>query len=439
MALLNYEVPSRDSSGSAGYGTAPVASVAPTAPTPALYHPTYGSNTAPSNPPVAPHSYGNVSTYGTTSNTSYPPKAATTTLQTTSMPPQSYGNPYANYNSNTGRAVVKDDVASANSANIVPISAINPYSSKWTIKARITAKSDIRKWSNARGEGTLFSIDLLDSQGGEIRGTFFKEACEKFYPTLQEGRVYTFSGGTLKVVQNRQYSTLKNNYEITFNQNSEIIAVQDDSAIKSQVFNFVKIDAIAMVETNTTIDIIGVVRSATEVSEIVSNKQGGRTLLKRDLTLIDDSNSEIKLTLWGEKASQPFDWNSNPVAAFKSVRVGDYGGKSLSSSNSTTILINPLIPEGEALFKWKAGFSGALPAGSSLTGGASQGGGLDSFDKRKTISAIRDEGLGLNQEKPDYVTLKGTVVYIKHDTEPFYSACPTPGDRYHHSRLLISF
>lgn len=60
---------------------------------------------------------------------------------------------------------------------------------RWTIKARITSKSDIRRWSNAKGEGTLFSIDLLDSDGGEIRATFFKEACDKFFPVLEEGKV----------------------------------------------------------------------------------------------------------------------------------------------------------------------------------------------------------------------------------------------------------
>lgn len=62
-------------------------------------------------------------------------------------------------------------------------------SNRWTIKARITNKSEIRRWSNAKGEGTLFSIDLLDSHGGEIRGTFFKDACEKFFPMLEEGKV----------------------------------------------------------------------------------------------------------------------------------------------------------------------------------------------------------------------------------------------------------
>ena len=36
---------------------------------------------------------------------------------------------------------------------------------RWTIKARVTSKSQIRKWSNAKGEGHLFSIDLMDSSG----------------------------------------------------------------------------------------------------------------------------------------------------------------------------------------------------------------------------------------------------------------------------------
>ncbi len=42
--------------------------------------------------------------------------------------------------------------------------------------------------SNARGEGHLFSIDLLDSSA-EIRATFFKEACDNFFGLLQEGKV----------------------------------------------------------------------------------------------------------------------------------------------------------------------------------------------------------------------------------------------------------
>ena len=112
------------------------------------------------------------------------------------------------------------------------------------------AKSDIKRWSNAKGEGTLFSIDLLDEQGGEIRCTFFKEACERFHPMLEQGKVYTFSGGRLKVAQ-RQFSSIRNEYEITFDANSEIVPVEDDHSIQSAVYAFRKIADIEQVGVYT--------------------------------------------------------------------------------------------------------------------------------------------------------------------------------------------
>jgi replication factor A1 len=62
----------------------------------------------------------------------------------------------------------------ASEANVRPISSINPFQNKWVIKARVTAKPAIRTWSNQRGEGKLFSMDLQD-QSGEIRATAFNE------------------------------------------------------------------------------------------------------------------------------------------------------------------------------------------------------------------------------------------------------------------------
>jgi replication factor A1 len=31
------------------------------------------------------------------------------------------------------------------------------------------------------------------------------------------------------------------------------------------------------------------------------------------------------------------------------------------------------------------------------------------------------------QEKPDYISVKGTITFIRHDTDPWYTACPVPG------------
>lgn len=72
---------------------------------------------------------------------------------------------------------------------ISPISSLTPYHNKWTIKARVTSKSEIRTWSNSRGEGKLFNFDLMD-ESGEIRCTGFKDLVDKFYNYVEVGNLY---------------------------------------------------------------------------------------------------------------------------------------------------------------------------------------------------------------------------------------------------------
>jgi replication factor A1 len=218
-------------------------------------------------------------------NRQSPAKPAYPSYGNTGSAPPSYGNPtpapsYPSYGSAVNAAsnpggysgyggskssapVVKADL---NNSLIVPINAVNPYNNKWVILARVTRKSDKRTWQNARGSGTLFNIELMDKEGTEIRATFFKEACEKFYPVLEEGKVYTFSSGKLKVVQNPQYSSIKNPYELTFDLNSEIcMAESDDFKESAPVMNFVKIAKIADQDVGNIIDALGIVKSASDV------------------------------------------------------------------------------------------------------------------------------------------------------------------------------
>lgn len=142
-------------------------------------------------------------------NQSYTPKTSDGSSYQASS--SSYSTSYGNTSNSAYKAVGRN---SEGDSSVVPIAAINPYSNKyelieafdllfaslwlfvgivmllrWTIKARITNKSEKRRWSNAKGEGTLFSVDLLDSDGNEIRGTFFKDACEKFFDVLEESKV----------------------------------------------------------------------------------------------------------------------------------------------------------------------------------------------------------------------------------------------------------
>ena len=70
-------------------------------------------------------------------------------------------------------------------------------------------------------------------------------------------QVYTFSQGKLKVVTNKQFTTIKNNYELTFDNNSEIKPCQDTADIKSYSFNFVPIANLANCEINHLVDLLG--------------------------------------------------------------------------------------------------------------------------------------------------------------------------------------
>jgi len=47
----------------------------------------------------------------------------------------------------------------------MPIKALNQFSTDWIIKARLIKKPEMRTWKNARGEGTIMSVDLVDREG----------------------------------------------------------------------------------------------------------------------------------------------------------------------------------------------------------------------------------------------------------------------------------
>jgi len=59
---------------------------------------------------------------------------------------------------------------------------------RWTIRGRVTQKSNIRTWSNSRGEGKLFSINLMD-ESAEIRATAFNQEVDKFYNLIDVNKV----------------------------------------------------------------------------------------------------------------------------------------------------------------------------------------------------------------------------------------------------------
>ncbi len=106
-------------------------------------------------------------------------------------------------------------------ARIVPIAALNPYQGRWTIKARVIAKSDVRRFHNAKGDDKVFSFDLLNADNGEIRATCFNNVVDQFYDKIDVGMVYFITKGSLKAAK-KNFNHLKNDWEIFLESSSTV-------------------------------------------------------------------------------------------------------------------------------------------------------------------------------------------------------------------------
>ncbi|KAL4589438.1 hypothetical protein LXL04_002345 [Taraxacum kok-saghyz] len=310
---------------------------------------------------------------------------------------------------------------------IIPISVLNPYQGRWAIKARVTAKGDLRRYNNAKGDGKVFSFDLLDSDSGEIRVTCFNSVVDKFYDTIEVGKVYVISKGSLKPAK-KNFNHLKNEWEIFLESSSTIdLCPDEDSSIPQQQFSFKPISEIETLENNSIIDIIGIVTSVNPSVPIL--RKNGMETQRRILTLKDQSNKSIEVTLWGEFCNREgqtlqelVNSGLTPVLAVKSGKVNDFTGKSITTLSSTQLFIDPESSESNTLRIW-SNTSGKNTTPQSLSRETGS-----KTETRKTISQIKDQGLG-RSEKPDWVSIKATLIFIK--TDNFcYTACPlTIGDR----------
>ncbi|KAK1925386.1 hypothetical protein DB88DRAFT_450919 [Papiliotrema laurentii] len=305
---------------------------------------------------------------------------------------------------------------------LYPIEGLSPYQNKWTIKARVTQRSDIKHWQNAKGEGKLFSVTLMD-ESGEIRATGFNDQVDAFYELLQEGKVFFITRARVNIAK-KQYSNVNNEYELTFGNETEIEPCDDDSVPKVK-YNFVSIGDLGERQKDETCDVIGVVKEIYELGSVTS-KATQKPFAKRDLQLVDQSGQAVRLTLWGKQAESFSEDQKEPIIAFKGVKVGDFGGRSLSMFSGATMAVEPDIPEAHSLRGWYEadGRNRAFTAYSNQNAPKDGNAAQILPDELKTLGQVKDEQLGMS-DKVDFFTTSATIAFIKSETFA-YPACANP-------------
>ncbi|CAH1725501.1 unnamed protein product [Aphis gossypii] len=303
-------------------------------------------------------------------------------------------------------------------SNIHPINSLSPYQNKWTIRARVVNKAPIRTWNNQRGEGKLFSMDLLD-ESGEIRATAFNSECDKFFDMVEVNKVYFITRGTIKTA-NKKFSNLNNDYELTLSSETQIFPCHDfdDSQMPALKFNFVPLSQVKDVDVDGIVDVIGVCQTAGELTNLMS-KTTRKELKKRDVTIVDQSLSSVTITLWDTQA-EDFDGSLQPVIAIKGSRIREFmGSKSLSLLGSTVMQINPDIEEAHRLRGWYDSLPSNVEFNSIST--RSDAGANSQF---LTIKGAQLAQLG-SGDKADYYSMYSHLIFVKSESA-LYKACPKP-------------
>ena len=138
--------------------------------------------------------------------------------------------------------------------------------------------------------------------------------------------MYIVQNGSIKMA-NRRFTTIPNDYCITFNDSTTFEPAEEDSSISQTGYTFKKISELTGLQTKSSVDVIGRI---TEVSALSSIKlKNGDDKARRTITIEDESNSSVDITFWGDCAKVA-GLEIGKIVAVKDCRVSDYKGVSLN-------------------------------------------------------------------------------------------------------------
>eukprot|EP00435_Cladocopium_sp_Y103_P060098 s62_g21.t2 len=320
-----------------------------------------------------------------------------------------------------------------------PIRELSTYQgTKWTIKGRVTTRAPMRDFKQRNGgEGKVFSVELLDAEGGEIRASFFNEAAEKLYSLMQVGKCFKLSKGNVRIA-NRQYNTCKHRYELVFDKLAQVDEVEDDKKIDAVKYGIENLRSVKGKTLPCSVDICGILISYEQ--PIAFESKDGRKLVKRNIIVADDTGMSMTVTLWAERAEKDDSaFSGSPVVAMKGVMVKEWqGGLSGSLTEGGKLDLHPDLPEAKRVLEWwkTSGHAQDLTFISQTTGSPGprvSGKILDVMEMKQACEQVVTE----QQTYSVYCRLAAVQTRKRDEVQPlYYTACLEPKEGIMQGRTL---
>jgi len=256
--------------------------------------------------------------------------------------------------------------------HIISLANLSPYSNIWEIEVVLLKKDPIREWKKANSEGKVQNL-LVSDDSGRIRITLWREDVDKFQ-FMEVGKMYKMSNMVIKPCD-KQFNKTGMDYELHSKMGMEIIEVQGNS--KSGIrYDFVKISEIENLEVEKTVDVTGILSTVEDLRE-VNLKTQDRIASVRNITLVDDSLSQIRATLWGKDAEN-FEGTVGCALEIKCASVNEFQGKTLAFRSDTIFQLKDELDENsqkqtQNLFNWWNN-GGSESTFTPMTGGSNAGG-----------------------------------------------------------------
>merc|ERR1712217_509515 len=161
---------------------------------------------------------------------------------------------------------------------------------------------------------------------------------------------------------------------IVFDRDPQIVEVGDVAQIKTIKFSFTDLRTVQTRPLPSSFDLCGIIISFRPLFAFTSRE--GKDLVKREITIADDTATSMNVTLWGDRAKQEDKiFEGTPLVCLKGVSVKEWNnGRTGSLMGSGELLFQSTSAEAQKVQQWwlQGGSTQQLTALSS-DGGAISG------------------------------------------------------------------